>query len=329
MNLNNKRVIVTGGAGFVGSHLVEQLVEAGCRVRVLANYKSHPDVGNLAHVSKDIFNSVEIVWGDVTDRDSVTHACQGMQVVFHLAALIGIPYSYIAPHSYVQTNVIGTLNLLQAARSAGIERFVHTSTSETYGSARKVPMDENHPLTGQSPYSATKIGADKLVESFVCSFELPAVTVRPFNVFGPRQSDRAIIPTIIAQRVAGRDPVRIGDPAPKRDFTFVADTARGFMAAACCDAAIGRVINIGNGQSISIGKLTEKICELTGGARYESESQRVRPQGSEVSELLCDASLARELLGWRPKVMLDEGLRRTIDFVRKHPELYAPNQYRV
>jgi dTDP-glucose 4,6-dehydratase len=190
-------------------------------------------------------------------------------------------------------------------------------------------MDENHPLTGQSPYSASKIGADKLVESFVCSFQMPAVTVRPFNVFGPRQSDRAIIPTIIAQRVAGRDPVRIGDSAPRRDFTFAADTARGFIAAARCDAAIGRTVNIGNGQSISIGKLTERICELTGGARFESETHRVRPPASEVSELHCDATLARELLGWRPTVSLDEGLRRTIEFVASHPDLYAPNQYRI
>lgn len=329
MQLRDKRVLVTGGTGFIGSHLVERLVTEGCKVRVLANYKSHPSVGNLAYVDGAVRENVEIVFGDVCDRDSALHAVEGNSVVFHLAALIGIPYSYVAPSSYVQTNVAGTLNLLQAARALGVERFVHTSTSETYGSAQYVPIDERHPQVGQSPYSATKIGADKLAESFALSFEMAVTTVRPFNVFGPRQSDRAIIPTIIAQRVAGLKTVRIGDPAPKRDFTFASDTAEGFVRAARCDQAVGKSINIGSGKSIAMGALTEKICELSGGGRHLCESKRARPAGSEITELLCDNTLARDLLGWTPQVGLTDGLVRTIEFVRSHPDLYAPGQYRV
>ncbi len=329
MKLAGKRILITGGTGFIGSHLAELLVESGSHVRVLANYKSMPSCGNLEHIDPSIRDEIEIVWGDVTDRDSVMNVVEGTSVVFHLSALIGIPYSYIAPLSYVQTNIVGTLNVLQACRSLDVERMVHTSTSETFGSAQYTPMDEKHPLVGQSPYSATKLGADKLAESFACSFEMPIVTVRPFNVFGPRQSDRAIIPTIIAQRIAGKDPVRIGDPSPRRDFTFVTDTARGFIAAAQCDAAIGQTFNIGNGKSISIGELAEAICELTGGGSYASESQRIRPEKSEVNELRCDSTLARTILGWSPQVSLTEGLTETIEFMREHTEMFAPLEYRV
>lgn len=329
INLRAKRVLVTGGTGFVGSHLVERLVAEGCRVRVLANYKSRPDISNLACLDPEVVEQLDIVWGDICDRDSVMHVTDDISVVFHLAALIGIPYSYIAPASYVQTNIVGTLNILQAARARGIERVVHTSTSETYGSAQYTPMDEKHPAVGQSPYAATKIGADKLAESFFRSFETPVVTIRPFNVFGPRQSDRAIIPTIIAQRAAGLDPIRIGDPSPKRDFTFVTDTVDGFVRGACCDAAVGATINIGTGQSISMGELAQRICEMMGGGRVVSENARTRPAKSEVSELLCDNTLARTLLGWTPRVQLNDGLARTIDFVRSHASLYAPERYRV
>ncbi|GJM24124.1 MAG: NAD-dependent dehydratase [Phycisphaerae bacterium] len=329
MKLAGKRVLITGGTGFIGSHLAEMLVESGCSVRVLANYKSMPSCGNLDYVDQYIRDEIEIVWGDVTDRDSVMNVMDGVSVVFHLSALIGIPYSYVAPLSYVQTNINGTLNVLQACRFLNVERLVHTSTSETFGSAQYTPMDEKHPLVGQSPYSATKLGADKLAESYACSFDLPVVTVRPFNVFGPRQSDRAIIPTIIAQRIAGKDPVHIGDPSPRRDFTFVTDTARGFIAAAQCDEAIGQTFNIGNGKSISIGELTDIICELTGGGSYVSESQRIRPQKSEVNELRCDSTLARTVLGWSPMVSLKEGLTETIGFMREHTELFAPLEYRV
>lgn len=329
MKLAGKRVLITGGTGFIGSHLAELLVKNGSHVRVLANYKSMPSCGNLDYVDPYIRDEIEIVWGDVTDRDSVMNVVDGVSVVFHLSALIGIPYSYIAPLSYVQTNINGTLNILQACRQLNIERLVHTSTSETFGSAQYTPMDEKHPLVGQSPYSATKLGADKLAESFACSFDLPVVTVRPFNVFGPRQSDRAIIPTIIAQRIASDTPVRIGDPSPRRDFTFVTDTARGFIAAAQCDEAIGRTFNIGNGKSISIGELAETIFELTGGGTYVSESQRIRPKKSEVNELRCDSTLARTVLGWSPEVSLTDGLVETIEFMRSHTEMYAPLEYRV
>lgn len=329
MHLRNKSVLVTGGTGFVGSHLVQRLVREGCRVRVLANYKSHPTLGSLAHVDGSELDQVEVVWGNVCDRDSVMDAVDGVAVVFHLAALIGIPYSYAAPASYVVTNVGGTLNVLQAARAHRVERVVHTSTSETYGSAHYTPIDEKHRLVAQSPYAATKVGADKLVESFTLSFGLPAVTVRPFNIFGPRQSDRAIIPTVIAQRLAGHDPVRIGDAIPKRDFTFVSDTVDAFLRAAEQDEAVGKTINIGNGKSIDIGTLTQRICDMTGGGSFVTERQRVRPKESEVTELRCDASLARSLLGWFPKVSLDEGLQRTIDFIQRHPESFSVDRYRA
>ncbi len=329
MEMAGRKVLVTGGTGFVGSHLVEQLVATGAQVRVLGNYKSQPNLGNLAFLSDDVRQRIDVVWGDVCDRDSVMHVTDGIDTIFHLAALIGIPYSYIAPDAYVRTNVTGTLNILQAARARGIQRLVHTSTSEVYGSAQYVPMDETHPLVGQSPYSASKIAADKLVESFACSFELPVVTVRPFNVFGPRQSDRAIIPTIIAQCISGQKVVKIGDPSPKRDFTFVTDTVNGFIRAATTANATGRTVNIGHGESIAIGELADRICSIVGDCRWESESTRMRPTGSEVSELLCDSRLACDLLGWSPAVSLDDGLRQTIAFVQEHPHLFQPKSYRV
>lgn len=320
---------MTGGAGFVGSHLVERLVDEGCRVRVLANYKSHPGIGNLAFTPPEVREQVEVVWGDICDRDSVLRVVEGTSLVFHLAALIGIPYSYVAPGSYVQTNIVGTLNVLQAARTCGVERLVHTSTSEVYGSAQYTPMDERHPLVGQSPYAATKIAADKLVESFGCSFELPVTTIRPFNIFGPRQSDRAIVPTIIAQRASGREGVQIGDPTPRRDFTFVTDTVDAFVRASVRDSAVGRTIHVGSGASMSMGEIAQRICDRMGGGTVASDNVRTRPATSEVRELVADSALAKSLLGWKPHVDLDTGLDRTIDFVRRHPERFVPGSYRV
>ncbi|MHC4092370.1 MAG: GDP-mannose 4,6-dehydratase, partial [Planctomycetota bacterium] len=310
-------------------HLVEALVRQGCKVRALGHYRSDQQAGNLALLASDVQDAVELVWGDVCDRDSLTGAMGGVEVVFHLAALIGIPYSYHAPASYVQVNVSGTLNVLQAARQAGVGRFVHTSTSEVYGTAQYTPMDEKHPLVGQSPYAASKIAADKLAESFHRSFDLPVVTLRPFNAFGPRQSGRAIVPTIIAQRLADIEPVVIGDATTLRDLTFAPDTARAFVQAACSDEAAGQTINVGTGKRITIGELAEVISALTGGGTYRSDPQRLRPPKSEVRELLCDPTRAAGLLDWRPTATLKAGLLATIDFIRTHPERYRPTDYVV
>ena len=330
MKLTDRRVLVTGATGFLGSYLVELLVRQGCRVRALGHYRSDQSAGgtgNLVLLPADVTDAVELVWGDVCDRYSVTAAMRGVEVVFHLAALIGIPYSYHAPSSYVQVNAAGTLNVLQAARQAGVGRFVHTSTSEVYGTAQYTPIDEKHPLVAQSPYAASKIAADKLAQSFACSFDLPVVTVRPFNVFGPRQTDRAVIPTIICQRLADIEPVVIGNAEATRDFTFAADTAGGFVQAAACDDALGQTINLGTGQGITVGQLAEVICALTGGGTYRSDSARLRPDKSEVQTLLCSADLAVRLLDWHATTTLKQGLLATIDFVRTHPDRYRPTQY--
>ncbi len=329
MNLKNRQVLVTGATGFLGSYLTEELVRQGCRVRAFGHYRSDQSAGNLSLLPNGTLEQVERAWGDVCDRDTVDAAMKGVEVVFHLAALIGIPYSYHAPSSYVQTNAMGTLNLLQAARQAGVGRFVHTSTSEVYGSAQYTPIDEKHPLVGQSPYSASKIAADKLAESFYCSHELPVVTVRPFNAFGPRQSDRAIIPTIVAQRLADIDPVVIGNADTVRDLTYAADTARAFVLAAACDEAVGQTINAGSGQSITIGELAEVICALLGGGAYKSDPSRMRPEKSEVQKLISDSSRAADVLGWHPQVTLKDGLIHTIDFIRTHPDRYRPMRYVV
>ncbi|HUU84110.1 MAG TPA: GDP-mannose 4,6-dehydratase [Phycisphaerae bacterium] len=332
MKLANRQILVTGATGFLGSHLVEALVREGCQVRALAHYRSDQSpsgTGNIALLPAEVLDGVELVWGDVCDRDSVTAAMRGIEVVFHLAALIGIPYSYQAPSSYLQVNAGGTLNLLQAARDAGVGRFVHTSTSEVYGTAQYTPIDEKHPLVAQSPYAASKIAADKLAESFHRSFDLAVVTVRPFNAFGPRQTDRAVIPTIISQRLADIDPVVIGNAKSTRDFTFASDTARGFVRAAACDDAVGQTVNLGTGQGITIGELAEVICALTSGGSYRSDTARKRPDKSEVQELLCNADRAAELLDWRASTTLKDGLLATIDFIRTNPDRYRPTLYGV
>jgi len=327
MNWEGKKVLVTGAGGFIGSHLTERLVEMGADVRAFVHYNALGKWGWLDE--SPICDDIEVTSGDVCDRDSVRQAMRDIEIVFHLAALIGIPYSYYAPASYVRTNIEGTLNVLQSARELRVERVVHTSTSETYGTARRVPIDENHPLQGQSPYSATKIGADKLAEAFYLSFGLPVVTVRPFNAFGPRQSARAVIPTIITQCLTG-DVVRLGNLHPTRDLTYVSDTVEGFISAASTAAAVGRTINIGSGNEISIGDLAKLIIGLIGcPVNIESDEQRMRPTDSEVQRLVADNTLARELLGWKPTVSLEEGLKRTIEWMKQHIRRYRSDVYAI
>ena len=322
-----RAVLVTGAGGFIGSHLVERLVSLGADVRAFVHYNALGTFGWLD--TSPILPDVSIVAGDVTDRDSVESAMSGIDTVFHLAALIAIPYSYHAPASYVRTNIGGTLNVIQAAREAEVRCIVHTSTSEVYGTARYVPIDENHPLQGQSPYSATKIGADKIVESFYRSFNLPVVTVRPFNTFGPRQSARAVIPTIVTQLLAG-ETVTLGSLHPTRDLNFVANTIDGYIAAAQSTAAIGETINLGSGREISIGDLAVLIGELARRPlRLETTGDRFRPSASEVERLLAENERARRLLAWRPRVTLEEGLIRTIEWFETHLERYRPGVYVV
>jgi NAD dependent epimerase/dehydratase len=327
MNWQATRVLVTGAGGFVGSHLTERLMENGASVRALVRYKSDGGWGWLDH--SPLKNEIEVVRGDVVDHEFVRQTVAGCEVVFHLAALIAIPYSYQAPQSYVRTNVEGTLNVLQAARAADVRRIVHTSTSEVYGTAQYVPIDEGHPLVGQSPYAATKIGADKLAESFHRSFGLPVVTLRPFNTFGPRQSTRAVIPTIITQALASRV-IKLGSLTPTRDMNYVADTVDAFVKAAVSDAAVGQVVNVGSGREIAIGDLARLICELAGvEPRIECDEQRLRPKDSEVERLLADNTRSRDLLGWQPQVSLEDGLRRTIAWIRENFGRYEVGQYAV
>lgn len=328
MNWNGKRILVTGAGGFIGSHLAERLTELGARTRALVRYTSNGNWGWLDGSPRK--GDMEVMLGDIRDRDSVRQAMRDIDQVFHLAALIAIPYSYHAPDSYVQTNVVGTLNVLQTAREAGVERVVHTSTSEVYGTAAYVPIDEKHPLQGQSPYSASKIGADKMAEAFHLSFGLPVVTVRPFNTYGPRQSARAVIPTIITQCLAGQCTIRLGNLDPTRDLSHVADTVEGFLAAAASPQAVGKVLNLGNGREISIGDLARRIVALTGAsAGIECEEQRVRPAGSEVERLLADNRQMQALTGWAPRISLDEGLRNTIEWILDNMGRFRVGTYTI
>lgn len=314
-----KKVLVTGAGGFIGSHLTERLVELGRQVRALVHYNSRGTWGWLD--KSPVKNEIEVVAGDIRDRDWIRKAVGGVDTIFHLAALIGIPYSYDAPASYIRTNVEGTLNVLQAAVELGVERVVHTSTSEVYGTALYVPTDEKHPLQAQSPYSASKIAADKLAEAYFHSFGLPVITVRPFNTYGPRQSARAIIPTIITQCLAGEE-LALGNLKPIRDFTYVADTVEGFILAAA-PGALGRVVNLGTGAEISVGGLARKIARLLGKEVWIStDNERVRPAGSEVGRLCSLNRLAKDLIGWEPTYNLEEGLRETIDWIRENFEVY-------
>jgi dTDP-glucose 4,6-dehydratase len=327
MKLSGQRVLVTGAGGFIGSHLVERLVELGAQVRALVHYNSLDSWGWLD--SSPRRHELEVVAGDIGDLGSVRHAMRDCRVVFHLAALIAIPYSYRAPASYVHTNVGGTLNVLEAARECSVQRLVHTSTSEVYGTALRVPIDEGHPLQGQSPYSATKIGADKLAEAFQRSFDVPVVTVRPFNTFGPRQSARAVIPTIIAQCLAG-DIVRLGNLEARRDLNYVANTVEGYVLAASTNQAVGRTVNLGSGADISIGELAQLIARLLGREiMVVGDPQRLRPERSEVDRLVADNTLARSLLGWHPTVSLEDGLRKTIAWMQENQSRYRPHDYTI
>ena len=320
-------MLVTGAGGFIGSHLTERLVELGASTRALVHYNALGTWGWLDQ--SPVRNDIEVIAGDICDRDSVRRVMQGVEVAFHLAALIAIPYSYHAPASYIRTNVEGTLNVLQVSRELNVERVVHTSTSEVYGTARYVPIDEAHPLQGQSPYSASKIGADKIVEAFHLSFGLPVVTVRPFNAFGPRQSARAVIPTIITQCLT-KETVCLGNLHPTRDLNYVANIVEGFLLAASVPAAVGRTINLGSGREISIGELAQLIARLVGQPlAVESDAQRVRPDKSEVERLLADNTLARNLLGWEPVVSLEEGLAHTIEWIQQNLGRYRPDVYAI
>ncbi len=327
MSWQGKKVLVTGAGGFIGSHLAERLCIEGAHVRALVHYNALGSRGWLDHSLQ--CDEMEIIAGDIADADSVRQAVKGVDVVFHLAALIAIPYSYVAPASYVRTNINGTLNVLQAARESGVERVVHTSTSEVYGTALQVPISEDHPLQGQSPYSASKIGADKIAESYFCSFEIPVTTVRPFNTFGPRQSARAVIPTIITQCLTGKK-VKLGSLSPTRDMNFVSNTVAGFMLAASSPEAVGRTINLGSGREISINDLARLIAKLTAAdIELEGDDSRIRPDKSEVERLLAGNRLAKDLLGWTPEVNLEDGLLQTIDWMRENLDKYRPGVYVV
>jgi len=329
MNLSGKKVLLTGAGGFIGSHLCEALVKSGAEVTAMIHYNSRNDWGNLEMADNDIRSNIQVTAGNIEDSDFVARQVKGKEIVFHLAALIAIPYSYSAPLSYIRTNVEGTLNVLEACREYGVQRVVHTSTSETYGTAIYTPIDEKHPLQGQSPYSASKIGADKVAESYFLSFNVPVVTLRPFNTYGPRQSARAVIPTIISQALS-RDEIRLGSLEPVRDLNYVKDTAEAFIYAAQTPGIEGEVINAGFGKGITIGELAQNILSLMGLEKpVVQESQRLRPENSEVFRLICDNRKAQEKMGWQPRHSLEDGLAATIKYIEEHIQLYKADQYVV
>lgn len=324
------KIVVTGAGGFIGSHLVELLAGRGHEVHALVRYNGRGDRGHLNSVPQESADRISIRFGDITDPFFVRTLVAGSDVVFHLAALIGIPYSYAAPGSYVATNVQGTLNVLEACRAEGTRRLVVTSTSEVYGTACYTPIDEEHPLQGQSPYSASKIAADKLAESYFKTFDLPVVILRPFNTYGPRQSARAVIPAVISQALAGADEIHLGNLEPKRDLTYVADTAQAFAAAGETSGIEGEVIHFGQGHAISIGELAQKCIQAAGSkATIVSEAARLRPEKSEVDLLLCEAAKAQRLLGWSPAVTLERGLAEVTAYIRDNLVAYRPKDYAV
>jgi NAD dependent epimerase/dehydratase len=324
-----KRILVTGAGGFIGSHLVEKLLQLGAKVTAFVRYNSRNDPGLLSMLPHDLRDNLEIVAGDLRDLPAIQSAVRGIDIVYHLGALIAIPYSYVHPAEVAESNVMGTMNVLLACRDSDVRRIVHTSTSEVYGSAIKVPIDENHPLQGQSPYSASKIGADKLVESFFCAFNSPVVTLRPFNTYGPRQSARAVIPTIVMQALT-QNQVHLGNLEAYRDFTYVSDTVEGFLCAGRGLNIDGKTINLGTGDEIAIKALAEEIISIIGRpADIIVDQERLRPPKSEVNRLISDNRLARELLGWAPQVSLHEGLARTIKWLSENIHLYQTTKYHI
>lgn len=327
INWKKKSVLVTGAGGFIGSHLTEHLLELGADLSTFIKYNSRNDWGMLESLSEEDLYKINIIPGDLKDSDAVRKSVKDKDIIFHLGSLISIPYSYVNPRETIETNIIGTLNVLTAAEEYGVEKIVHTSTSEVYGTAKYVPIDENHPLKGQSPYSASKIGADKIAESFFMSFETPVATIRPFNTFGPRQSLRAVIPTIIAQAIT-KDHVFLGSLSPTRDYTYVKDLVEGFIKVAESPFSVGEVINIGSNFEISIGDLAKKIVTiLNEDIEIKHDELRVRPKDSEVERLWCDNTKAKELLGWSPTIGLEKGLKETINWIYNNIGLHKPEIY--
>ena len=325
--MKNKSIFITGAGGFIGSHLTEKLVKDGNDVKAFVRYNSRNDWGMLEQVPEELLDSIEIINGDLRDPNAVNNAVKDTEIVFHLASLIAIPYSYVNPREVIETNIMGTLNVLNASKDNEIDKIVHTSTSEVYGSAKYVPINEDHPLQGQSPYSASKIGADKIAESYYRSFELPVATIRPFNTYGPRQSARAVIPTIISQALA-QDKIQLGSLEPTRDYTYVLDTVRAFIKIAESTKSNGEVINVGSNFEVSIGKLAEKIFSLLDkNIKIITDSNRIRPKDSEVERLWCDNTKAKEILKWEPKISIEEGLENVILWIKSNPHLYKSGIY--
>lgn len=330
MNLKGKKVFVTGAEGFIGSHLTERLVELGANVTALVQYNSFNNWGWIDTFDKNIKNSIKVVTGDIREYDGIKRLIKGQEIVFHLAALIAIPYSYVSPMAYVRTNVEGTTNILEACREYNIQKIIHTSTSETYGTALYVPIDEKHPMQGQSPYSASKIGADKIAESFHRSFSMPIATIRPFNTYGPRQSARAVIPTVISQILSGKKEIKLGNLTPTRDFNYVKDMAEAFVKIAESEKTIGEVINAGSNFEISVADTVKKIVDIIGkDVKIICDEERIRPEKSEVNRLWSDNTKIEKLTDWKQQYNLDDGLKETIDWIKNHLEYFKTNIYNV
>lgn len=330
MDLKNKRVLVTGADGFIGSHLTETLIEVCGQVRAFCFYNSNGSLGWLDELPSEKKDAIDVRLGDIRDSRFVEAACQDIDIVFNLAALIAIPYSYQAPESFIDTNIKGVLNILEAVKKQGCERLIHTSTSEVYGTPQKIPIKETDPLQGQSPYSATKIAADKLCEAYYCSFDVPVVVLRPFNTYGPRQSTRAVIPTILVQLLSGKEEVLLGNLAPKRDLTFVTDTVNGFVKAAQTAEIDGETIQLGTGITISIGELFQKACSALGvQSSVKQQQERIRPSKSEVMVLCSDPSKAKKIINWEPQTTFEQGLQKTASWIKTHLQLFNSDVYHV